>query len=94
MKYLTLPTLLAGLLLTASCGSPSKASADVVARVNGKDITTTQLEKQFQNRLNGAEQPPSPEEAQDLASVRRQGACWLGSVLATRSRPSGCVRPC
>ena len=44
MKYLTLPALLAGLFLTASCGSPSKASADVVARVNGKDITTTQLE--------------------------------------------------
>src|SRR3989440_9857233 len=66
MKYLILPALFAGLLLAASCGSPSKASADVVARVNGKDITTTQLEKQFQNRLNGAEQPPSSEEAQDL----------------------------
>jgi peptidyl-prolyl cis-trans isomerase SurA len=66
MRYLTIPALLAGLLVTASCGSPSKASADVVARVNGKDITTTQLEKQFQNRLNGAEQPPSSEEAQDL----------------------------
>ena len=51
MKYLTLPTVLAGLFLTASCGSPSKASADVVARVNAKDITTAQLEKQFQNRL-------------------------------------------
>jgi len=38
----------------------------VVARVNGKDIMTAQLEKQFQNRLNGAEQPPSAEEAQDL----------------------------
>src|SRR2546425_10827922 len=66
MKYLTLPALLTGLLLTASCGSPSKASADVVARVNGKDITTAQLEKQFQNRLNGAEQAPSTEEAEDL----------------------------
>jgi len=66
MKCLTLSVLLAGLLLTASCGTASKASADVVARVNNKDITTAQLEKQFQNRLNGAEQPPSPEEAQDL----------------------------
>jgi peptidyl-prolyl cis-trans isomerase SurA len=66
MKYLTFSALIAGLLLTASCGTASKASADVVARVNGKDITTTQLEKQFQNRLNGAEQPASPEEAQDL----------------------------
>src|SRR5689334_20068388 len=66
MKCLTLSVLLAGLLLTASCGTASKASADVVARVNNKDITTTQLEKQFQNRLNGAEQPPSIEEQQDL----------------------------
>src|SRR2546430_11646766 len=66
MKCLPLSALIAGLLLTASCGSASKASAEVVARVNGKDITTTQLEKQFQNRLNGAEPPPSAEEAQDL----------------------------
>jgi peptidyl-prolyl cis-trans isomerase SurA len=66
MKLLTLSALLVGLLLTASCGPASKASADVVARVNGKDITTSQLEKQFQNRLNSAEQPPSPDEAQDL----------------------------
>jgi len=66
MKCLILSVLIAGLLLTASCGSASKASADVVARVNGRDITTAQLEKQFQNRLNGAEQPPSAEEAQDL----------------------------
>src|SRR5213083_3546814 len=66
MKYVTLLTLFAGLLGVSSCSSPSKASADVVARVNGKDITTAQLEKQFQNRLNGAEQPPSAEEAQDL----------------------------
>jgi len=66
MKCLTLSVLIAGLLLTASCGSASKASADVVARVNGRDIKTAQLEKQFQNRLNGAEQPPSAEEAQDL----------------------------
>src|SRR5256884_3243693 len=66
MKCLTLSALIAGLLLTASCGSASKASADVVARVNGRDVTTAQLEKQFQNRLNGAEQPHSAEEAEDL----------------------------
>jgi len=66
MKYVTLLTLFAGLLGVSSCSSPSKASADVVARVNGKDITSAQLEKQFQNRLNGAEQPPSTEEAEDL----------------------------
>ena len=66
MKCLSISALIAALLVLASCGSASKASADVVARVNGKDITTAQLEKQFQNRLNGAEQPPSAEEAQDL----------------------------
>lgn len=66
MKCLSISALIAALLVIASCGSASKASADVVARVNGKDITTAQLEKQFQNRLNGAEQPPSAEEAQDL----------------------------
>src|SRR5262245_20086682 len=66
MKCLSVLALITASLLIASCGSASKASADVVARVNGKDITSSQLEKQFQNRLNGAEQPPSSEEAQDL----------------------------
>src|SRR5947199_7467855 len=66
MKYVTLLTLLIGLLGISSCSTPTKASSDVVARVNGKDISSSQLEKQFQNRLNGAEQPPSTEEAEDL----------------------------
>jgi peptidyl-prolyl cis-trans isomerase SurA len=66
MKPLFVCVLLAGLLVTASCGSDSSASANVVARVNGKDITATQLDKQVQVQLNGQEQPPSPEELQDL----------------------------
>src|SRR6266571_5699269 len=66
VKSLTLSALFAGLLVTASCGSDSSASADVVARVNGKDITTSQLEKQVQSRLNGSDQLPSSEEQQDL----------------------------
>jgi peptidyl-prolyl cis-trans isomerase SurA len=66
MKPLILSALLAGLLVTASCGSDSSASANVVARVNGKDITTTQLEKQVQVSLNGAGQPPTAEEQEDL----------------------------
>src|SRR2546422_2148980 len=66
MKCLSISALIAALLVLASCGSASKASADVATRVNGKDITSAQLEKQFQNRLNGAEQPPSAEEAEDL----------------------------
>src|SRR5690242_10024791 len=56
---------LSAALLTASCGSESTASGDVVARVNGKEITTAELEKQFQSRTS-QEQPPSVEEAQDL----------------------------
>ena len=66
VKSLILSALLAGLLVTASCGSDSSASADVVARVNGKDITASQLEKQVQSRLNGSDQPRSSEEQQDL----------------------------
>src|SRR5437867_12203674 len=66
MKPLFVCVLLAGVLVAASCGSDSSASANVVARVNGKDITAAQLDKQVQLQLNGAEQPASPEELQDL----------------------------
>ena len=66
MKPLTVMGLLAALLLTASCGSDTSASANVVARVNGKDITATQLDKQVQLQLNGSEAPQSSEEMQDL----------------------------
>ena len=65
MKSVMIVLLAIGLL--AGCSSSnSTASADVVARVDGKDITVAQLEKQFQVRAAGAPQPPSPEEAQDL----------------------------
>src|SRR5436190_12912623 len=66
VKPVLLLALLAGLSLLAACGSDSSASADVVARVNGKDISTAQLEKQFQARITGAEQPPAPEEVDEL----------------------------
>jgi peptidyl-prolyl cis-trans isomerase SurA len=66
MKPLILAALCAVLLATVSCGSDSSASADVVARVNQKDISASQLDKQVQVQLSGAEQPPSPEELQDL----------------------------
>ncbi len=65
MKSILSLTVLAALLLTASCSSETTASADVAARVNGKDIKTADLEKQFQART-ATEQPPSQEEAQDL----------------------------
>ena len=66
MKPLVLTTLIAGLLLTASCGSDSSASDNVVARINTKDITATELDKQVQVQLNGAALPTAPEELQDL----------------------------
>src|SRR5262249_21728777 len=66
MKFVILSALLAAVLLTASCGSDSSASANVVARINGKDITATQLDKQVQMQLNGNEKPSAPEELQDL----------------------------
>jgi peptidyl-prolyl cis-trans isomerase SurA len=56
---------LTALLTIASCGSESTASGDVAARVNGKEITTAELEKEFQIRTS-TDQPPSVEEAQDL----------------------------
>ena len=65
MKSILTLILLVSLVLTAACGSETTASDDVAARVNGKDITTVELDKQFQSRVN-AEQPPSPEEAQDV----------------------------
>ena len=66
MKPFILAAIIAGLLLTASCGSDTSASANVVARVNGKDITSSQLDKQVQIQLNGGQPPASPEEMQDL----------------------------
>ena len=65
MKSIFSLGVLSVLLVTASCGSESTASGDVAARVNGKEITTAELEKQFQVRTS-TEQPPSQEESQDL----------------------------
>src|SRR5688572_26729356 len=66
MKALILSALFAVLIVTASCGSDSSASDNVVARVNGKDITAPQLDKQVQVQLQGAQPPTSAEETHDL----------------------------
>jgi peptidyl-prolyl cis-trans isomerase SurA len=66
VKPVMLLVLLTCLVALSGCSSDTSASADVVARVNGKDITAAQLEKQFQARITGAEQPPAPEEIDDL----------------------------
>ena len=66
VKLLIILALLAGSFVTASCSSNESASTDVVARVNGKDITTADLDKQFQSRVSGAEQQPAAEEVPEL----------------------------
>jgi peptidyl-prolyl cis-trans isomerase SurA len=52
--------------MAAGCSSSASVSDDIVARVNGKQITTADLEKSYQQRINGAQQLPTPEEAQAL----------------------------
>jgi peptidyl-prolyl cis-trans isomerase SurA len=58
--------LLAALCTFAGCGSNGTASDDIVARVNSKEITTADLEKEYQAQINGAQQVPTPEEGQAL----------------------------
>ena len=67
MKSVPLLVLLAGAcLLFGGCSSNATVSDDIVARVNGNEITTADLEKAYQGRVNGAEKPPTTEEAQAL----------------------------
>jgi peptidyl-prolyl cis-trans isomerase SurA len=66
VKALTLLMLLVLVVATVSCSSNTTASDDTVAKVNGKEIKAAELERQFQARANSAEQPPAPEEVEDL----------------------------
>jgi peptidyl-prolyl cis-trans isomerase SurA len=67
VKPVTLLVLLAAVcVLAVGCSSSSSVSDDIVARVNGKQITKADLEKAYQSRINGAQQLPTPEEAQAL----------------------------
>ena len=47
MKLLSLLVVLGVSIFSASCGSETTASDDIVARVNGNEITAAELEKQF-----------------------------------------------
>jgi peptidyl-prolyl cis-trans isomerase SurA len=58
--------LAAACALFVACSSNESVSADVVARVNGKEITSADLEKLFESRLATASQRPTPEEGQAL----------------------------
>jgi len=55
--------LLCGGVLLASFGCHRSPSPDVVATVNGKDITRVELEKYYKNSLGDAPQAPSEEQA-------------------------------
>ena len=68
MKPITTTVLAAALCLgVAGCGASTGGdSEDVVARVNSKQITVAELEQAYQAKINGAQQPPTPEEAQAL----------------------------
>jgi len=65
MTRATVFALLVGLSLTPGCKSGSKATAELAASVNGKDITMAELEKEFKARTASANPPPAPEEVQD-----------------------------
>ena len=65
MKSVTLLALL-GFSLFVGCSSNASVSADIVARVNAKEITAADLEKQYQARIATAPQPPTPEEEKAL----------------------------
>ena len=66
MKSVTLLALLAVSGLLVGCSSSTSVSDDIVARVNAKEITAAELEKQYQARISGAPQLPTPEESQAL----------------------------
>jgi peptidyl-prolyl cis-trans isomerase SurA len=53
-------------VLAAGCSAPSGTPANVVARVNGIDITAEDLEEQFARNVQGVEPAPDDEEADDL----------------------------
>jgi peptidyl-prolyl cis-trans isomerase SurA len=55
-----------GFGLFVGCSSNASVSDDIVARVNAKEITAADLEKQYQARIATAPQPPTPEEEKAL----------------------------
>lgn len=68
MKSATLLALLASafFVIAGGCSSNKTPSDTIVARVNTKEVTAADLDKQYQARINGASQLPTPEESQAL----------------------------
>lgn len=58
-----IPVLASGLMIAALAGCHSAPSPDVMATVNGKNITRAEVEKYYQASLGENPQPPSQERA-------------------------------
>ncbi len=52
-------------LLSGACGS-GQAGPDVLAKVNGRKIMRSEVEKYYRNQTEGSPQPPSEEQAKSL----------------------------
>jgi peptidyl-prolyl cis-trans isomerase SurA len=66
-KPLAIAALAAGLGIASWTGCASKpAGTDVMARVNGKKILRSEVDKYYTNQTSGSPQPPSPEQAEVL----------------------------
>lgn len=71
-KVLTAALLAATLLAFAACQRKG-SSPDVMARINGREITRAEVEKYFDNQTSGAPQQPTGEQASSLRlSILRQ----------------------
>ena len=72
-RRLLTATLVAATLFTFSACQKKGASPDVMARVNGREITRAEVQKYFDNQTAGAPQQPSGEQAASLRlSILRQ----------------------
>ncbi|HEX6906407.1 MAG TPA: SurA N-terminal domain-containing protein, partial [Terriglobales bacterium] len=71
-KVLTAALIAATLLAFSAC-QKKDAGPDVMARVNGREITRAEVQKYFDNQTAGAPQQPSGEQASSLRlSILRQ----------------------
>ena len=66
MKSLVTIGLAAALAIIPACTQEATVGSDVVARVNGVDVTASQLDAQFAQAVMGADPQPNPEQTQDL----------------------------
>lgn len=65
LKRIGLIAAIAAVTSLAACNS-SKNAGDIMAKVNGRKITSAEVEKYFKNQTSGAPQPPTDEQAASL----------------------------